>query len=123
MTTQQVADRLVALCREHKYLEAMEQLYSPDILSIEPSAGPGGESPESRGIDAVKKKGEWWTSNHTIHESRIEGPVVAGTHFCVRFFYDITQKATGNRFNVDELAVYQVKDGKIVREQFFYAMG
>jgi len=122
MTTQQVADRLVALCRENDYDRAMNELYGPDIVSIEPFAPPG-KSAESRGLAAVKAKAEWWTGAHTINEARVEGPLVADFHFCVRFFFDVTQKATGTQMRFSELGVYEVKDGKIVREEFFYSMG
>ncbi len=121
MTTQQVADRLIALCREHKELQAMEELYSDDIVSVE-SFAPPGKSAESKGIAAVKAKGEWWAGAHTVNASSVEGPLVVDTHFCVKFFYDVTVKATGVNMKMNELAVYEVKDGKIVREQFFYRM-
>lgn len=42
--------------------------------------------------------------------------------FAVHFAYDVTAKPSGQRFNMAELALYTVKDGKIVREQFFYHM-
>jgi ketosteroid isomerase-like protein len=32
----------------------------------------------------------------------------------------VTAKATGQRFQMEEMALYTVKDGKIVGEQFFY---
>jgi ketosteroid isomerase-like protein len=121
MTTQQIADRLVALCREGNDLQVHAELYGDDIVSIEPFAPPG-RSAESVGIAAVKAKGAWWYSAHTVNSSTVDGPLVSDAHFCVRFHYDVTQKASGNTIKFSELAVYQVKDGKIVREQFFYAM-
>ena len=36
---------------------------------------------------------------------------------------DVTPKASGERMQMDEVAVYTVKDGKIVQEEFLYAMG
>src|SRR5207247_918186 len=59
MTTQEVADKLVKLCSEGKFHEAMEALYSPDIVSMEAGAPPGG-SREAKGLAAVRAKGEWW---------------------------------------------------------------
>jgi ketosteroid isomerase-like protein len=32
----------------------------------------------------------------------------------------VTPKATGKRMQMDEVAVYTVRDGKIVEERFFY---
>jgi hypothetical protein len=77
MTTQEVADTLVKLCSEGKFHEAMETLYSPEIVSMEAGAPPG-QSRESKGLDAVKAKGQWWMENHEVHSNTVEGPLVAG---------------------------------------------
>jgi ketosteroid isomerase-like protein len=120
MTIQEVADKLVELCSAGKFSEAME-LYSPDIVSMEAGAPPG-QSRESKGIEAVKGKGEWWSSNHEVHSVVVEGPMVVKSHFAVTFKMDVTFKGTGNRFTMEEIAVYKVVDGKIVYEEFFYSM-
>jgi ketosteroid isomerase-like protein len=121
MTTQEVADTLVKLCSQGKFEEAMKALYSPDIVSMEAGAPPG-QSRESKGIAAVQAKGEWWVSNHEVHSSKVEGPLVAGSHFSVVFKLDITFKPQSRRFTMEEVAVYKVADGKIVYEEFFYNM-
>ncbi len=46
-------------------------------------------------------------------------PVVGGNHFSVAMGMDVTMKG-GERMQMDEIAVYEVKDGKIVKEQFFF---
>lgn len=121
MSTKEVADTLVKLCSAGKFDEATNQLYSPDIVSVEAGAPPGG-SRETKGIAGVKAKGEWWTANHEVHSSSVEGPLVAGAHFSVKFDFDVTFKPQNKRFRMEEIAVYQVADGKIVREEFFYSM-
>jgi hypothetical protein len=40
MTTTEIAERLVALCRENKYEQAQTELYSDDAVSIEPEGSP-----------------------------------------------------------------------------------
>jgi hypothetical protein len=121
MTTQEVADTLVRLCSQGKFDEAAEALYSPDIVSMEAGAPPGG-SRESKGIDAVRAKGEWWTANHEVHSVKVEGPLVAGAHFAVVYRLDVTFKPESKRMNFEEVAVYKVAGGKIVYEEFFYSM-
>ena len=69
-----VGKRLVELCKEGKHAEAMDELYSPHIVSVEAGAPPGG-SPKVEGIAAVKGKGEWWVANHEVHKCRCPGPV------------------------------------------------
>jgi hypothetical protein len=121
MTTREVADTLVKLCSAGKFHEATETLSSPDIVSVEAGAPPGG-SREAKGIAAVRAKGEWWTTNHEIHSASVEGPLVTGSHFAVVFKIDATFKPQGRRFSLEEVAVYKVADGKIVYEEFFYNM-
>jgi hypothetical protein len=120
MTTQEIADKLVALCSQGKFHECLE-FYSPDIVSMEAGVPPGG-SRESKGIEAVKAKGEWWNANHEVHSGKVEGPVVAASHFAVAFKFDVTFKPQNRRFMLEEVAVYKVADGKIVYEEFFYSM-
>jgi ketosteroid isomerase-like protein len=120
MTTKEVADKVVQLCSAGKFDEALS-LYSPDIVSVEAGAPPG-MSRESKGLDAVKAKGQWWMSNHEMHSTTVEGPLVAGAHFAVTFKMDVTFKPESRRFRMEEVAIYKVADGKIVYEEFFYSM-
>jgi ketosteroid isomerase-like protein len=120
MTTKEIADKLVHLCSQGKFDEAMA-FYSPDIVSMEAGAPPG-QSRESKGLAAVKAKGEWWVANHEVHGVTVEGPLVAGSHFAVTFKMDVTFKPQSRRFTMEEVAVYKVADGKIVYEEFFYNM-
>ena len=119
MSTQEVADTLVKLCSAGKFDEATDKLYSPDIVSIEAGAPPGA-SRETKGIEGVKAKGKWWTENHEVHSVKVEGPLVAGSHFAVTFKMDVTFKPQSRRFQMEEVAVYQVAGDKIVHEEFFY---
>ncbi len=122
----EVGKKLVELCKQHKYDEAMNTLYSPNIVSIEAGTPDPKMSPRSEGIAAVKGKADWWQKNHEIHSAKIEGPWPHGDRFIVRFTYDVTPKAghmAGKRMTMDEAALYTVKDGKVVHEEFFYSMG
>jgi hypothetical protein len=123
--TMTVGKKLVEFCKEGKNHEAMETLYSPDIVSVEAGAPPGG-SPRSEGMEAIRGKAAWWQANHEIHSAGVEGPYPNGERFIVHFKYDVTAKAgpmAGQRFVMDETALYTVKDGKVVHEEFFYFMG
>jgi ketosteroid isomerase-like protein len=121
MTTHEVANALVKFCKEGKLDEAIEKLYSPDIVSMEAGAPPGG-SREAKGLAAVKAKSEFWNANHEIHSFVVEGPLVAGSHIAVVFKIEATFKPQSRRFKLEEVAVYKVADGKIVYEEFFYNM-
>jgi|SRR5689334_671143 len=117
-TTQEIADRLVQLCREGKYEEAQTELFSDDAESIEPPHSPGLQS--AKGLDAIKKKGENFQSMvEQIHGGSTGDPIVAGRFISVASALDATFKGMG-RQKMEEIAVYETRDGKIVKEQFFY---
>ena len=54
---------------------------------------------------------------------KVTGPFPHDDRFVVIFDMDVTNKAMGQRFQMQEAALYTVANGKIVREEFFYAMG
>jgi len=119
-----VGKKLVELCQQNKNMEAIDTLFSPDIVSMEAMGGPGMPA-KITGIEAVKGKNESWLANHEIHSASIEGPWPNGDKFIVRFKYDVTAKAgpmASKRMTMDEAALYTVKDGKITQEEFFYSM-
>jgi ketosteroid isomerase-like protein len=119
MTTREVADRLVSLCQQNKNLDAVNELYSPDIVSIEP----WGDEKMPRvikGIDGIRKKHHWWFNEVEMHGGSVKGPFVHGDdQFGVIFDLDVTMKSTNQRMKMTELAIYKVVDGKIVEERFY----
>ena len=117
--TAAVAEELVAFCRAGRNMDAINTLYSPDIVSIE-SMGNEQIPRETKGIDAIRQKNKWWGENNEVHSSVVDGPFVGEDKFAVYYNYDITFKPTGQRTPMEEMALYSVKDGKVVREQFFY---
>ncbi|MDB5289661.1 MAG: nuclear transport factor 2 family protein [Phycisphaerales bacterium] len=121
-STKEVAHQLVDLCKKGEHLKAVQTLYSKDIVSVEPMAHPPMPA-ESKGIQAVLGKNEWWLGNHTIHSGTTTGPYVNGDKFIVEFEMDVTQKPTGKRIQMRETGLYTVADGKVVREEFFYLEG
>ncbi|OUR90903.1 hypothetical protein A9Q87_13275 [Flavobacteriales bacterium 34_180_T64] len=119
MNTQQVANRLVHLCREGKHMDALEELYGPNIISKEMHWMP--EEVETKGIEAVRKKSVDWLNNvQEFHSGEVSDPIIAGNHFTIKMDFDITFKDRG-RTQMEEICVYEVNDGKIVDEQFFYS--
>jgi hypothetical protein len=61
-----------------------------------------------------------WRANHEVHSAKVEGPWPHGNRFAVRFTYDVTNKPSGRRMQMDEIGLFTVDSGKIVREEFFY---
>lgn len=117
-TTAAVAADLVALCKAGSYAAAGEKYWAKDVVSVEAGAPQGGD-PASRGKAAVRGKSEWWAANHDIHAMETHGPYLNGDQFTVRFQIDVTFKPTGQRMQMDEVALYTVRDGMITEERFF----
>ena len=121
MTSKDIGQKLVDLCKAGKNADAMQQLYANDIVSVEAGAPPG-ESPEAKGLGACVEKEQKWSAAHEIHGASVDGPYPNGDRFAVLFDYDLTRRADKKRFHMKEVALYTVKNDKIVREEFFYSM-
>ncbi|WP_375558983.1 SnoaL-like domain-containing protein [Bernardetia sp. OM2101] len=120
MTTQEIANRLVELCREGNYDQAQKELYHQNAFSIEPEMLPNNKV---QGMEAIGKKGQEWANNlEEMHFAEVSEPIVAGSHFSCTMAFDATFKDRG-RVKDEELAVYKVENGKITEERFFYSMG
>lgn len=118
MTTQEVADRLTELFKENKWNEAQDELYAENAVSVEPAHSQGLQSVE--GLAAIKQKGEMFNSAiEEMHGGYVTDLVVAGNFISCGMGMDVTMKGVG-RMQMDEIAIYEVKDGKIVKEQFIF---
>ena len=118
MTTQDVARRFHELSQSGQWDQIQNELFADNAKSIEPANSPGFKTVE--GIEAIKEKGKQFGEMvEEMHGGYSNEPQVAGNHFAVVMGMDITMKGQG-RVKMDEVAVYEVKDGKIAKEQFFY---
>lgn len=121
MTTQEVAARYYELACQNKWNEIHETFHDENIVSREPEQGvPAGIEPITRGKAAVKAKSD----NHramieTMHSRQISEPLVADNFFTVALKRDVTYKGRPRTLS-EEIAVIEVKNGKIVSETFFY---
>ena len=120
MTTQEVANRFNELAQTGQWDKVQEELYAENAESIEPAHANAKGMPNAKGREELKKKGEAFNQMvEEMHGGFSTEPVVAGNHFAVGMGTDVTFKGQG-RSKMDEIAVYEVRDGKIVKEQFFF---
>ena len=122
MTTREIADQLVELCKQNRNNEVVDKFYADDVVTVE--ACEMGDGPRQMlGIDAVRQKHEHWYANFEPQREEIRGPFMHGDdQFAVVFDFTVKNKQTGDVVDMEEVAVYTVKDGKIVHESFFYTM-
>ncbi|MBX7226870.1 MAG: nuclear transport factor 2 family protein [Chitinophagales bacterium] len=117
MTIQEIAKRFEELTQQGRWDLIQDELFADNARSIEPSHS---NWPPAEGIAAIKEKGKKWNEMvEQLHGGFCTPPVIGGNFFSVGMGMDVTIKGQG-RINMDEIAVYEVKDGKIVLEQFFY---
>ena len=117
-STQEVAERFHELAQQERWFEIQDELFADDVRSIEPAYSSYFKNEE--GKQKVRRKGEDWVKRiAAVHNRYTTDPLIAGNHFVVGRQVDITVEGFG-RIKIDELMLYQVKDGQIVLEQFFY---
>ena len=118
MTTKDIANRLHELFNQGNWAAAQDEFFSENAESVEPPKAQGLQS--VKGLDAIRKKGQQFTEMvEEMHGGYVSDPIVAGNHISFAMGMDVTYKGMG-RQKMDEIAVYEVQDGKIVKEQFFY---
>ena len=118
MTTQEVATRFNELAQQEKWFEIQDELFADNVKSTDPQGSPYFGYAEGKGH--VRKKGEEFVKKvQEVHGAYTSNPIVAGNHFAVARNFDITTEAFG-RIKIEEIMLYEVKDGQIVSEQFFY---
>ena len=117
MKIEEIAQRLVAHCREQKWEAAQRELFANDAVSLEPEASPA-FAKETKGLPAIIEKGHKFNAMvEKVHALKVSDAVVANNSFACTMNMDVTMKGQG-RMNMTELCVYEVEDGKIVSEQF-----
>jgi len=122
MTLKELAEALVTHCRNGTEAEGLSTLYAENCASVEPFSMEPGQSRTTDGVEGIRGKHAWWAENFEVHSATVDGPHLHGEdRFAVVFSIDSTHKASGQRSQMSEVAVYHVDGGKIVREEFFYA--
>jgi hypothetical protein len=125
VSTGNVARRLIELCRVGQFDRAVEELYAKDARSIEMDGQgdgtSGGALGNADGLEAIRLKGQRFENSVAeVHGITVSDPLIAGSFFTIAMGFDATYKQ-GGRKAMKEVCVYEVRDDKIVREQFFYS--
>lgn len=120
MNLKEIADELVAGCREDRAKENLSKLYAPDAVSIEAQEMEG-MGRETHGVEGIRGKHEWWEGAHEVSGASVSEPYLHGDdRFAVIFEVQGKVKESGEAFDMKEVGIYHVANGKIVREEFFY---
>ena len=118
MTTQEVVARYNELAKQEKWFEIQDELFADNVRSIDPPGSPYFGYAEGK-ANVCKKGEDFLKTIEGFHGASTTEPVIAGNHFAVGREVDITVKGMG-RVQIKQVMLYEVKDGQIVLEQFFY---
>ncbi len=117
-STAEVAARFNELAKQEKWFAIQEEFFSDDVKSIDPPHSPWFGYAEGKAN--VREKGEKFVKGIVeLHGASTSEPMVAENHFVVQRSIDVTTSGFG-RVQLNQLMMYEVKDGKIISEQFFY---
>ncbi len=94
--------------------DAILALYAPDVESTE--AG----QPPAVGIDALRAKFDGWRSMTTDNVFEPRRLVVDGDTIVIEWLGRVTLTASGRQVEMREVAIHEIRDGKIAREAFYY---
>ncbi|MEO5976513.1 MAG: SnoaL-like domain-containing protein [Chryseolinea sp.] len=118
METNEIASKLAEYCRRGNWEGAHDELYAKDAESIEPYETPGYKK-EVKGIEAIREKTEkFGNSVEKVNKIEVSETLMAGNSFAFKLTMDLVIKGKGPMIET-ELCVYEVKDGKVIREHFF----
>ena len=102
-TTADVARAYTKLLRNGEFAAAGKQFWSVNIERIEP-----------------RENNPHWFDACRIDDLTIDGPFVTGNQFALFMDMMITNRASGNSQPFTEIAIFNVRDGRITEERFFY---
>ena len=108
---------LLEYVAQGRIMDAMNEFYADDVLMEEPAYGttaglPANLEREQKFVDSVKEFRNFEVKNLTTSEN-------AAMYENVMDWIDVNDQ----EMHVEQVSVQEWKDGKIVHERFYYAMG
>ncbi|HEY2387538.1 MAG TPA: nuclear transport factor 2 family protein [Candidatus Binatia bacterium] len=110
---QALAQRIVDVTVGHDD-DATLALYADDVESTEMG------QPAMRGIDAIRQKFQMWRGMTSHASFRPKSVLVDGNAIVIEWVGTVTLSSSGKTVTLDEVAVHEIRNGKIVRERFYY---
>ncbi|VAW03693.1 hypothetical protein MNBD_ALPHA04-2180 [hydrothermal vent metagenome] len=116
----EIADDFTALIAAGKPQDAAEKYWATDIVCIEPDDTTEHAPAIVTGFDEAHGKLTSWLGHSAMEELSIDGPFITGNRFALFIDMLIKRRATGRCEPFSEIAIYTVRDGKIIEERYFY---
>jgi len=109
----EIAKRIVELTVNQNDEESFA-IYSDNVESVEPGM------PAAVGIDSIRQKFAMWRSMVSDSSWQARNVWVDGNAIIIEWAARVTFAATGKMADLNEVAIHEVVNGKIVRERFYY---
>ena len=117
MTTKEVATKFYEYMQQGAFDKIYAELYSVDATSDE---APGSDWGMAKGMAEIYEKGKKWAeTTDEMYGGTTGEPLVAGNYFTCYMTMDFKPKGA-ERTTMEEIGFYEVKDGKIISEKFYY---
>ncbi len=115
-----VARDFTAMLRLGQFAAAGEKYWADDVTSVEPVDLPIGIPAVVSGFEAARNKSRSWLSASRIDDLDIDGPFVTGNQFALFMDMVIVSRANGDSQPFTKIAIFTVRDAKIIEERYFY---
>lgn len=97
--------------------EATLALYAHDVESTEMG------QPPLRGLDAIRQKFAGWRNMVTESSFVPRRVCVDGNTIVIEWVGTMTMAGSGKQVDMHEVAIHEIRDGRIAREAYFYNPG
>jgi hypothetical protein len=119
MTTKEVATRYYELIQQHQYRQIQEELYAPNVINIEPENDTNLPL-VTEGIEALQQKeGLFFSQVEQMYGGTMSEPIVSDYYFSQMTEMDVKMRGKERKLK-NQIGVFEVRNGKIVKEQFFF---
>jgi hypothetical protein len=119
-----VGQKLVELCQQGKFRQAIEDLYADDATHVE-CMDCGEAMPQmTAGKDNILQMSDQWEKAHEVHGAEVKGPYPHDSgKFSAWMWMDVTGKEgpmAGQRMQMEEVCLYHLEGGKIAKVEFMW---
>jgi ketosteroid isomerase-like protein len=113
MTTRDQVARLVRYVEANRILDAIDEFYADDV-SMQDNL-----NPPVVGKAANRERERAFFDGITVHQNRALSVAVDGDQAVIHWLFEFTG-GDGKRYRLDQLSHQDWRDGRIVKERFYY---
>ena len=113
MSTKDQVTRLVRYVEANRILDAIDEFYDENV-SMQDNL-----NPPIVGKDANRERERTFFGGITVHQNRALSVAVDGDQVVINWLFEFTG-GDGKRYRMDQLSHQEWKNGRVVKERFYY---